>query len=58
MIPQGGTKNINRRPALGMEGALPSNLLNELNSVLSKSSRGARSNDWQEVKSGAKSGPA
>lgn len=45
MIPQGGARNTNRRPTLGVEGALPSNLLNELNSVLSKSSRGAKSND-------------
>ncbi|XP_045077647.1 arf-GAP with Rho-GAP domain, ANK repeat and PH domain-containing protein 2 isoform X1 [Coregonus clupeaformis] len=40
--PQGGVKNPNRRPVLGGEGGLmPSNLLNELNSVLSKTGRSA-----------------
>lgn len=48
--PQSSSKTINRRPALGREGVMPSNLLNELNSVLSKTK--AKSDGWQEVKSG------
>ncbi|XP_073331305.1 arf-GAP with Rho-GAP domain, ANK repeat and PH domain-containing protein 2 [Pagrus major] len=43
--PQSGCKTISRRPALGGEGIMPHNLLNELNSVLSKTGRSAKSND-------------
>ncbi|KAM9335311.1 arf-GAP with Rho-GAP domain, ANK repeat and PH domain-containing protein 2 [Symphorus nematophorus] len=43
--PQSGCKTINRRPALGGEGIMPPNLLNELNSVLSKTGRSAKSKD-------------
>ncbi|KAM3591133.1 uncharacterized protein V6R79_022991 [Siganus canaliculatus] len=42
--PQGGCKTISRRPAMG-EGGMPSSLLNELNSVLSKTGRSAKSED-------------
>ena len=45
--PQSGCKTISRRPALGVEGIMPPNLLNELNSVLSKTGRSAKSNDWR-----------
>lgn len=48
--PQSSSKTINRRPVLGREGVMPSNLLNELNSVLTKTK--AKSDGWQEVKSG------
>ncbi|KAM4536920.1 arf-GAP with Rho-GAP domain, ANK repeat and PH domain-containing protein 2 isoform 1-T3 [Odontesthes bonariensis] len=37
--PQGGCKTLNKRPVGGGEGLLPSNLLNELNLVLSKTGR-------------------
>ena len=37
--PQGGSKTLNKRPVGGGEGLLPSNLLNELNLVLSKTGR-------------------
>ncbi|XP_072233103.1 arf-GAP with Rho-GAP domain, ANK repeat and PH domain-containing protein 2 [Leuresthes tenuis] len=37
--PQGGSKTLNRRMVGGGEGLLPSNLLNELNLVLSKTGR-------------------
>ncbi|XP_041820950.1 arf-GAP with Rho-GAP domain, ANK repeat and PH domain-containing protein 2 [Chelmon rostratus] len=43
--PQSGCKTISRRPALGGEAIMPSNLMNELNSVLSKTGRIAKSND-------------
>ncbi|KAM8747595.1 arf-GAP with Rho-GAP domain, ANK repeat and PH domain-containing protein 2 [Acanthopagrus schlegelii] len=43
--PQSGCKTISRRPALGVEGIMPPNLLNELNSVLSKTGRSAKSDD-------------
>ncbi|XP_076581754.1 arf-GAP with Rho-GAP domain, ANK repeat and PH domain-containing protein 2 isoform X2 [Chaetodon auriga] len=42
---QSGCKTISRRPVLGGEGIMPPNLLNELNSVLSKTGRIAKSND-------------
>ncbi|XP_008281667.1 arf-GAP with Rho-GAP domain, ANK repeat and PH domain-containing protein 2 [Stegastes partitus] len=37
--PPGGCKSLGKRPVLGGEGMMPSNLLNELNSVLSKTGR-------------------
>ncbi|XP_022056188.1 arf-GAP with Rho-GAP domain, ANK repeat and PH domain-containing protein 2 [Acanthochromis polyacanthus] len=37
--PHGGCKTLGKRPVLGAEGMMPSNLLNELNSVLSKTGR-------------------
>ncbi|XP_069374868.1 arf-GAP with Rho-GAP domain, ANK repeat and PH domain-containing protein 2 isoform X2 [Paralichthys olivaceus] len=40
----------NKRPVLGGEGMMPSNLLNELNSVLSMTGRSAKSNERQEEK--------
>ncbi|XP_044040959.1 arf-GAP with Rho-GAP domain, ANK repeat and PH domain-containing protein 2 isoform X2 [Siniperca chuatsi] len=43
--PQSGFKTISRRPVLGGEAIIPPNLLNELNSVLSKTGRSAKSND-------------
>ncbi|XP_035531725.1 arf-GAP with Rho-GAP domain, ANK repeat and PH domain-containing protein 2 [Morone saxatilis] len=43
--PQSGCKTISRRPVLGGEGVMPPSLLNELNSVLSKTGRTAKSND-------------
>ncbi|XP_038586650.1 arf-GAP with Rho-GAP domain, ANK repeat and PH domain-containing protein 2 isoform X2 [Micropterus salmoides] len=43
--PQSGFKTIGRRPVLGGEALIPPNLLNELNSVLSKTGRTAKSND-------------
>lgn len=54
--PQSGCKTISRRPALGVEGIMPSNLLNELNSVLSKTGRSAKSNDWRGEKWGGGGG--
>lgn len=45
--PQSGLKTNNRRPGLGLGtgGHMPSNLMNELNAVLSKSGRIAKSDD-------------
>ncbi|TKS92897.1 Arf-GAP with [Collichthys lucidus] len=43
--PQSGCKTIGKRPVLGREGIMPPNLLSELNSVLSKTGRSAKSND-------------
>nr|XP_020484890.1 arf-GAP with Rho-GAP domain, ANK repeat and PH domain-containing protein 2 [Labrus bergylta]XP_020484892.1 arf-GAP with Rho-GAP domain, ANK repeat and PH domain-containing protein 2 [Labrus bergylta]XP_029132333.1 arf-GAP with Rho-GAP domain, ANK repeat and PH domain-containing protein 2 [Labrus bergylta] len=43
--PQSGCKTLGRRPVLGGEAIIPSNLLNELNLVLSKTGRSAKSND-------------
>lgn len=43
--PQGGCKTIGRRPLLGGEAIMPPSLLNELNSVLSKTGRSAKSKD-------------
>ncbi|XP_029311166.1 arf-GAP with Rho-GAP domain, ANK repeat and PH domain-containing protein 2 isoform X2 [Cottoperca gobio] len=43
--PQSGFKTLDKRPALGGEFMMPPNLLTELSSVLSKTSRGAKSND-------------
>lgn len=37
--PQGSSKALNKRPFLGGEGVMPHNLMNELNSVLSKTGR-------------------
>ncbi|GAA6216344.1 arf-GAP with Rho-GAP domain, ANK repeat and PH domain-containing protein 2 [Lates japonicus] len=48
--PKSGCKTTNKKPALGREGMMPPNLLNELNSVLSKTGRSAKNNDWQEEK--------
>ncbi|XP_074555095.1 arf-GAP with Rho-GAP domain, ANK repeat and PH domain-containing protein 2 isoform X1 [Halichoeres trimaculatus] len=43
--PQSGCKTLSRRPVLGGEGIMPPNLLNELNLVLSKTGRSAKSGD-------------
>ncbi|XP_070785719.1 arf-GAP with Rho-GAP domain, ANK repeat and PH domain-containing protein 2 [Enoplosus armatus] len=43
--PQSGFKTISRRPVQGGESMIPPNLLNELNSVLRKTGRIAKSND-------------
>lgn len=43
--PQSGCKTLSRRPILGGESMMPPNLMDELNSVLSKTSRSAKSND-------------
>ncbi|XP_042367788.1 arf-GAP with Rho-GAP domain, ANK repeat and PH domain-containing protein 2 isoform X2 [Plectropomus leopardus] len=43
--PQSGCKTLGRRPVLGGESMMPPNLLDELNSVLSKTSRSTKSND-------------
>lgn len=48
--PQSGCKTSGRRPVLGGECLMPSSLLNELNSVLSKTGRSTKNNDWQEQK--------
>lgn len=48
VLPQSGCKTVNKRPALGGEAILPPNLLNELNSVLNKTGRTNKNNDWQE----------
>ncbi|XP_076016093.1 arf-GAP with Rho-GAP domain, ANK repeat and PH domain-containing protein 2 isoform X2 [Genypterus blacodes] len=40
--PQGASKSPGRKPGLGGEGTMPLNLLNELNSVLSKTGRAAK----------------
>ncbi|XP_050931666.1 LOW QUALITY PROTEIN: arf-GAP with Rho-GAP domain, ANK repeat and PH domain-containing protein 2 [Lates calcarifer] len=48
--PKSGCKTTNKKPALGSEGMMPPNLLNELNLVLSKTGRSAKKNDWQEEK--------
>ncbi|KAM7377258.1 hypothetical protein PAMA_013853 [Pampus argenteus] len=45
MNPQSGCKTIGRRPVMGGEGLMPSNLLTELNSVLNKTGRSAKNND-------------
>lgn len=37
--PQSSSKALNKRPFLGGEGVMPPNLMNELNSVLSKTGR-------------------
>lgn len=44
LLPPLGAKGVNRRPVRGAEGGMPANVLTELNSVLSKSGRGAASN--------------
>lgn len=46
--PQSGVKPTGRRPIVGGESLMPSNLLNELNSVLNKTGRTTKNNDWQE----------
>ncbi|XP_031145759.1 arf-GAP with Rho-GAP domain, ANK repeat and PH domain-containing protein 2 [Sander lucioperca] len=43
--PQGSSKTLGKRPVLGGEVLMPPNLMNELNLVLSKTSRSAKSND-------------
>lgn len=43
--PQHRSKTLSRRPAPGREGGMPPNLLNELNSVLNKTGRTAKSDD-------------
>ncbi|CAN9509584.1 unnamed protein product [Ophioblennius macclurei] len=44
--PQGGYKaNVGKRPSPGQGGMMPPNLMNELNSVLSKSGRSAKNSD-------------
>ncbi|XP_034412517.1 LOW QUALITY PROTEIN: arf-GAP with Rho-GAP domain, ANK repeat and PH domain-containing protein 2 [Cyclopterus lumpus] len=43
--PQSDSKTLGRKPVPGVEGMLPPNLLSELNSVLSKTSRSAKIND-------------
>ncbi|XP_078131876.1 arf-GAP with Rho-GAP domain, ANK repeat and PH domain-containing protein 2 isoform X2 [Sander vitreus] len=43
--PQGSSKTLGRRPVLGEEVLMPPNLMNELNLVISKTSRSAKSND-------------
>ncbi|XP_040886964.1 arf-GAP with Rho-GAP domain, ANK repeat and PH domain-containing protein 2 isoform X2 [Toxotes jaculatrix] len=48
--PKSGCQTTSKRPALGGEGMMPPNLLNELNLVLSKTGRSAKNNDWQEEK--------
>ncbi|XP_023276619.1 arf-GAP with Rho-GAP domain, ANK repeat and PH domain-containing protein 2 isoform X2 [Seriola lalandi dorsalis] len=48
--PKSGCKTTSKRPTLGGEGVIPSNLLNELSLVLSKTGRSAKNNDWQEKK--------
>lgn len=48
VLPQSSCKTVNKRPALGGEAILPPNLLNELNSVLNKTGRTNKNNDWQE----------
>ncbi|XP_053272100.1 arf-GAP with Rho-GAP domain, ANK repeat and PH domain-containing protein 2 [Pleuronectes platessa] len=47
--PKGVCKTV-KRPSLGGEGMLPSNLLSELNSVLNKTGRGAKSGERPEEK--------
>ncbi|CAJ1086120.1 LOW QUALITY PROTEIN: arf-GAP with Rho-GAP domain%2C ANK repeat and PH domain-containing protein 2 [Xyrichtys novacula] len=42
---QSGCKTLSRKPAQGKGGIMPPNLLNELNLVLSKTGRSAKSND-------------
>lgn len=44
---QSGCKTAGKRPVLGGEGLMPPNLLNELNSVLSKTGRSAKNSDWR-----------
>ncbi|XP_029382071.1 arf-GAP with Rho-GAP domain, ANK repeat and PH domain-containing protein 2 [Echeneis naucrates] len=48
--PKSLCKGTGKRPTLGREGTMPSSLFNELNSVLSKTGRIAKDNDWQEEK--------
>ncbi|XP_069563766.1 arf-GAP with Rho-GAP domain, ANK repeat and PH domain-containing protein 2 isoform X1 [Brachyistius frenatus] len=43
--PQSGGKMVGKRPILGGEGIMPSNLLNELNTVLNKTGRSTKNND-------------
>ncbi|XP_062300381.1 LOW QUALITY PROTEIN: arf-GAP with Rho-GAP domain, ANK repeat and PH domain-containing protein 2 [Scomber scombrus] len=43
--PQSGVKSAGRRPMVGGESLMPSNLLNELNSVLNKTGRTTKNND-------------
>lgn len=52
--PQSGLKPTGRRPILGGESLMPSNLLNELSSVLNKTGRIAKNNDWQAENKGEK----
>ncbi|XP_034020397.1 arf-GAP with Rho-GAP domain, ANK repeat and PH domain-containing protein 2 isoform X2 [Thalassophryne amazonica] len=42
---QGALKGLGRRPVVSGQGQMPCNLLNELNSVLSKTGRSAKKND-------------
>lgn len=43
--PQSGYKHTGKKPSLGGEAMMPANLLNELNSVLSKTGRNARNSE-------------
>ncbi|XP_047462569.1 arf-GAP with Rho-GAP domain, ANK repeat and PH domain-containing protein 2 [Mugil cephalus] len=43
--PQSGCKTVVKRPALGGEGLMPPNLLDELSSVLNKTGRGRKDSD-------------
>lgn len=47
-LPPAGVSKAQRRPALGSGGFLPPNLMNELNSVLTKSGRSAAARATEE----------
>ncbi|XP_071315206.1 arf-GAP with Rho-GAP domain, ANK repeat and PH domain-containing protein 2 isoform X2 [Trachinotus anak] len=48
ILPKSGCKTNSKRPALGGEGMMPSNLMNELNSVLSKTRRSVKNDEEEE----------